>query len=144
MTEPRHRVLLGLEALLLLLPLTLLTAAITVLSYPAYPIPLRPLQVIFDLLMLFKLAAIVASWRLIVRYLTQGRRGLRKLSPTWLVLLAIGALLGFLSGLLALWHMLNPETAPDIVGFILLSPAAVLVPIFLHLRKLNGAARSGL
>ncbi|MFC3606974.1 hypothetical protein [Stutzerimonas tarimensis] len=132
MTARSHRLLGAAEAVLLLLPLTLLTVAILVLSYPAYPIPLRTLQVIFDLAMLAQVVAIIAGWRLMLGYLRHGPAGLARTHRGWLGVLAIGAAIGLVGGAIAIWHAFNPANAPDLVGYALLAPAALLIPLWLH------------
>lgn len=140
MSERAHKVLLGAEALILLLPLTLFTALMVAVSYPAYPMPMKPLQIVFDLGMVLKIAAVVAAWRLVTAHLSRGRTGVATVHPAWSVLLGLGALLGLVAGVIALWHALNPENAPVIIGYILLSPAAALLPVLLHLRHERYAA----
>lgn len=128
-----HKRLVAAETVLLLLPLTVVLAAIAVLSYPAYPIPLRPLQVIFDVGMLFKLAGIVAGWRLALGYLRHGRNSLAKAHWLWVALLGVGSALGLVGGAIAIWHAFNPANAPDVVGYALFAPSVLLVPLLLHL-----------
>jgi ABC-type transport system involved in multi-copper enzyme maturation permease subunit len=119
---------------LLLLPLTLLTALIVVLSYPAYPIA-DPgvLQIVFDVAMVLQILAILSAWRLSAGYFRGGASGLARAHGAWLVLLAVGAAIGLAGAGFAVEHALDPRTAEDHVGFALLSPAVVLVPIGLLL-----------
>jgi hypothetical protein len=148
MTERSRKALLAAAVLLLLLPLTLVTALMVMVSYPAYPIP-DPgvLQVIFDAAMVFKVLAIVAGWRLVIGYFRGDRRDSweRTASPVWLVLLGVGALIGLVGAGFAVEHAMNPRTAADHVGFALLSPAVLLVPLWLFLwrqrKRGRGAVR---
>jgi hypothetical protein len=141
MTERGHKILLAAEALVLLVPLTLIAALLTALSYPAYPIPLHPLQLGFDLAMLFKLAAIVAAWRLTVLYLRRGREGVKSAHAAWPWLLAVGAAIGLAGAAISVEHMMNPTQARSYVGFALLAPAAALVPVYVHLLRERRRAR---
>lgn len=121
-------------AVVLLLPLTGIVALLVVVSYPAYPIPLTPLQVVFDLGMLILVAATVSAWRLTVLHLRAGRAGLQSAHTAWFSLVGLSAIMGVVTAVITIVHMLAPEHAPDIVGFALLSPAVLLVPVWVLLR----------
>ena len=131
-----HKGLATAGALILLLPLTLLTLLIAVLSYPAYPIRDRAfLLVLFDAGMALQAGAVAAAWLLAVRYLRRGREGLRRSHRFWMALLAAGAAMGLAGAAVAIEHLMTPRTAADHVGFALLCPAAALAPVWLFLRR---------
>lgn len=134
MSENFSKGILAAEALLLLLPLTLIAALLVLLSYPAYPLPdPRPIQLVFDLAMLFQLLALVAGWRMVILYLRSGRHGLRGARTLWIILLVLGAVIGLAGAFVAVEHVLNSGTARDSVGFALLAPGAVLSVLAGHL-----------
>jgi hypothetical protein len=131
MSDRAGKALLALGVLLFLLPLTVVTALIVALSYPAYPIPdPGALQIVFDIAMLLQIGGIVAGWWLSVRFFRSGRAGLARAGRGRLLLLGVGALVGIIGAGFALEHALDPRTAEDYVGFALLCPAVLLVPIW--------------
>jgi hypothetical protein len=132
--ERPGKVVAWIGAIALLLPLTLVTGLMVMLSYPAYPIP-DPggLQIVFDAAMLMKIVAILAGWRLAASYLAGGRRRLAGAHGVWLVLLGLGAVIGLVGAGFAIQHLLTPRTAGDHVGFALLAPGVLLVPIWVFL-----------
>jgi hypothetical protein len=140
-TERSRKGLLAAAVVVLLLPLTLLTAILVMLSYPAYPIP-NPgvLQIVFDVAMALQVAAIVAAWRLSGGFFRAGAQALARTHRAWLALLGIGAVIGIVGAGFAIEHAINPRTAEDHVGFALLSPALALVPIWLFLWRQNRRA----
>jgi membrane-associated phospholipid phosphatase len=129
-----HKALLVVETLALLAPLTLVMLLMLTLQYAAYPIPHHPLQLAFDLGLLIEVVAIVGAWRIVAIYLHAGRDALRNTSLVWLRLVATGAFIGLLGTAIALEHAANPESARTYVGFALLSPGFLLIPMYLHLR----------
>jgi hypothetical protein len=131
MSDRAGKILLAGVVLLFLLPLTAWTVLIVALSYPAYPIPdPGALQIVFDIAMLLQIVGIAAAWRLAARYFRAGREGLARLSRAWLLLLGVGALVGGIGAGFAAEHALDPRSAEDYVGFALLCPAVLLVPIW--------------
>jgi hypothetical protein len=132
--ERTGRILVGIGAVLFLLPLTVVTGLMVMLSYPAYPIP-DPgvLQIVFDGAMLMKIVAILAGWWLAASYLAGGPRRLAGAHGAWLVLLGLGAVIGLVGAGFAIQHLLTPRTAGDHVGFALLAPGVLLVPIWVFL-----------
>lgn len=147
MTERLSKGLLIAEAVLLLVPLTLLTLFFVLVSYSAYPPPdFRPIQVAFDLAVVLTIAALVATWRLVSMRLRAGPGALRTARSVWFVLMAAGALIGLASLLVILERVLNPGAPGDYVGFALLAPAAVLGLLAIHLIlevRGNEEARTG-
>ncbi|MFU8817535.1 MAG: hypothetical protein ACNA7W_19490 [Pseudomonadales bacterium] len=134
MTTRQRKALLLVAVLLLLLPLTLITALMLIVSYPAYAIPdPGALQIVFDVAMMFMVAAVIAGWRLSVGFLRRGRDGVGRAHGLWMLLLGIGALIGVVGAGFAIEHAINPRTAADHVGFALLSPAVLLLPVCLLL-----------
>jgi hypothetical protein len=83
--------------------------------------------------MALKLLALIAAWRLVALRLRRGRGALRRTHGAWRIFLALGALVGIGGAAVALEHLLNPESATEITGFALLSPAVLLVPVAAHL-----------
>ena len=156
MTERRRKIFVAAGVLLLLLPLTLATALLVFVSYPAYPLAeYRLLQFAFDLGMLLQLPGIGSAWGLAVMYLRTGPNGLRRARLS-LALFSAAAMVGLVGAAIALWHFLNPESAPVYVGFALFAPAAFLVPMWIYLlwerrratsaentRRVEGALRRG-
>lgn len=135
--SPRgHRLFSALEMVVLLLPLTALCALMTIMFYAAYPIPFHPLQLMFDLAMLLVLVALLAAWRLAFAGMRGGPDAVRRMHPAWAHLPGLGVLLGLVGAAIGLWHGLNPQRAPEVVGFILLAPALALLPVWLHVRRL--------
>lgn len=137
MTEQFGKFLLALEVLLLLLPLTSVTALSLLLIYPAYP-PMpntRPLTMIFDAAMLLEVIGIVVAWRLAWLYLSAGSGRLSNTRSTWFALVIVAGAVGIIGLAVLLGHIVNFETPRPTVGFALLSPAAVLMPIGLHLLR---------
>lgn len=144
MTEPAKKGLLAAGALMLLLPLTLVTALLAALSYPAYPIPdPGALQILFDAGMALQAGALAAAWYLTILYLRRGRRGVGAAHPAWTRLIGAGAVIGLVGAGIAAEHMMTPRTAGDHVGFALLSPAALLVPVWLFMRRERRGAGRG-
>jgi hypothetical protein len=142
--ETRAKAIVIGEVLLLLVPLTLFTVLLFMLSYLAYPLPqLKPLQVIFDAGMLFKTAGIVAAWYLATLYWRSGRRGLRHVSPVWVLLIIIAAAVGFASALVGLDQWLSELLPSETVGFALLAPAVALLPLALHFSRARRHSLTG-
>lgn len=134
MSQGRRKILLALEVLVLLLPLTLFMALLVPLSYIAYPIPdPKLIQIVFDLAMLIKLAGIIAAWRLAVSYIGGGGRNLQGIHPIWICVLAAAAVIGLLSTLVAVEQMTLAEFPSERIGFTLLAPALALAPIAVHM-----------
>lgn len=133
MTERLSKGLLIAEAVLLLVPLTLLAVFFVLVSYPAYPPPnFPPIQIAFDLGVVLILAALIAAWRLVVLHLRAGP-GALKARPLWLMLVIVGALIGLASLLVIVERVLNSGAPGEYVGFALLAPAAVLGVLAIHL-----------
>lgn len=128
-----RKALMLVELILFLLPLTLFMLLLTAVSYVAYPIPLTPVQVAFDLGMLLKLAGIIAAWRLAILFLLSGRGGLSKAHRAWVVLLWMASLLGVLSAMVAIEQFILAPFPQPRVGFTLLAPALALGPICCHI-----------
>lgn len=138
MNERTHKTLAVAEIGLLLFPLTAFTTMFVIVSYCAYPLPrYRPIQIAFDAGVLLQVAGICAAWRLIVRYVRRGRSGLRDVHGSWFILLGTAAGLGAAGALVAAKHKLTPHGATELVGFALLAPSALLVPVWFHLRRVN-------
>lgn len=134
MSQGRRKILLALEVLVLLLPLTLFMTLLVPLSYIAYPVPdPKLIQIVFDLAMLIKLAGIIAAWRLAVSYISGGRRSLQSAHPIWICVLAAAAVIGLLSTLVAVEQMTLAEYPSERIGFTLLAPALALMPIAVHM-----------
>ncbi|QJQ94699.1 MULTISPECIES: hypothetical protein [Halomonadaceae] len=134
MSKARARWIMIAEILLLLLPLTLLMGLLVPLTYVAYPIPdPRPILIVFDIGMLFKLIGIAAAWRLALAYLRQGGEGLRKCHSLWFVLLIVAVAIGLASTLVAIEQSLFSTRYEERIGFTLLAPALLLAPLAGHL-----------
>jgi hypothetical protein len=124
------------QALLLLLPVTLLFVFIVFSDYPAYPQRhFSAPQAAFDLGLLLAMAGVAAAWRLVVPYLRRGRAGLREVHAAWLVLLVLGSLPGVAGAVVAGARFLDSAEPGVTVGFTLLAPAVVLLPLAVQLGR---------
>ena len=118
------------EALLLLVPATLLVAFLVLVSYPAYPLrPLRAPQLAFDLAFALIVIGIAGAWGVTARYLRAGRAAGARLHPAWLAAVVAAALAGLAGAAIAVFHALDPADPGVAVGFSLLAPGALLVPL---------------
>jgi hypothetical protein len=136
MAPPRRSslILVAAEALLLLVPVTLFCAFVLYVAYPAYPLPrISFVAIAFDIAFVLCGAATVAAWRLIAVYLRHGRAGLHQEPAIWWALLWTGALLGLFGVAMAGVLLVIEGAPPDVTGFALLAPAALLTVPAVHL-----------
>lgn len=133
MNKTRSQTLMLVEIILLLLPLTLFMALLITVSYVAYPIPMTPMQILFDLGMLLKLLGLAAAWCLSVRYFRFGGGDLKYTHWIWLALLIGASSIGLLCALIAVEQLLMVHHPQTRVGFSLLAPAVFLIPVASHL-----------
>lgn len=127
MTQSRGKGVLAGQAALLLLPATLAVGVVIFLSYPAYPLDhASPLQAPFDLAML--LVIVSMGRRLAPRRTVSARRDPCAAAYSCYMGLSPCArcTVGHLRRGITIVHALDPDDAPDYVGFALLAPAAAL------------------
>jgi hypothetical protein len=105
MSERIGEAVLAGQALILLLPATLLVGFLIFISYAAYPLQhASPWQAAFDVAMLIVLAAVAAAWRLVVVRLRAGRASLGRVHSAWFITAVLGALVGLLGAVVAVEH----------------------------------------
>jgi hypothetical protein len=125
-------VLAAAQTIVLLVPATLLIAFLVFVSYPTLPAP-TPWQAAFDVAVVAVVLGLVCTWRLTALRLRHGRYALPLAQPAWYIGAALGGLVGIFAAAVAVEHLLNPDTATELVGFAMLAPAAAFATLVAQL-----------
>jgi hypothetical protein len=124
----RARAVMAVEVVLFLLPATVLLGLIAGLHYVSYPVPeWQAIQLLFDVGMLLTLGGIVAAWRLVLSSSSEDS------TRFWRGLLNVAALIGLVCTGIAVEQFGGGGYPQTRIGFTLLAPAILLVPIRIHL-----------
>jgi hypothetical protein len=125
-------VLAAAQMTVLLVPATLVIVFLVFASYPTLPTP-TPWQAAFDVALIAVVLGLACTWRLTILRLRRGRYALPLAQPAWYIGAALGGLVGIFAAGVALEHLLNPDSATELVGFAMLAPAAAFATLVVQL-----------